>query len=147
MDFTSSKCSCSCLITIFWAEFSIQEKLAMFGEVISVKGGLKQGFNHKQFMKTLASFQRAKSDDSQLLWRVCPVPVYKFTKISRTNRPSKMRSSLNSKWSSLPHGKSLEKYVFAGTLLKVLVSTRILDAKVLVSVLKSILKSFVNLTV
>lgn len=30
----------------------------MFGEVISIKGFLKQGFNHEQFMKTLASFQR-----------------------------------------------------------------------------------------
>lgn len=34
----------------------------MFGEVISIKVFLKQVFNHEQFMKTLASFQKARSD-------------------------------------------------------------------------------------
>lgn len=32
-----------------------------------MKGFLKQEFNYEEFMKTLASFQRAKSDDSQFL--------------------------------------------------------------------------------
>lgn len=55
-----------------------------------------------------------------------------------------MRSLLNIKWSHLPHGKSLENYIFPGIVLKVLVRAQILDAKVLVSVLNGILKSFIK---
>lgn len=39
----------------------------MFGKVISIKGFLKHGFNHEQFMKTLVSLQRAKPPDIQFL--------------------------------------------------------------------------------
>lgn len=103
------------------------------------------GYQHQGgFEASLQSFM----PESKIWWFSVPLksvpsacPQVFNTKISRTNRTSNMRSSLNIKWSHLLPGNSLEKYIFAGTDLKVLVRAQILDAKVLVSVWKSILKT------